>query len=462
LRKPLALAVLALAALVPSPGATGSVNGPNVVLIVTDDQTYDSLRYMPWLSSRDDWVRFTNAFMPTPLCCPGRSTLLTGQYSHHTGIMDNLAPETFRDSDTLATWLHAAGYRTALIGKYLNRYPWDKGSGYVPPGWDVFDAFYGSDDQSTTGEYYDYSLDENGTVTAFGSAPEDYSTDVITSKARDFIGSAPSPFFLELTPSAPHEPYTPAPRDVGTYGSIPIVHTEDFNEADVSDKPAWVRALPLMTATQVAKQDARLRSADETLLAVDDQVRAVTEALQAAGRLDDTVILFMTDNGYSFGSHRIRNKRCEYEYCIRTPLLIRYPGVPGGVRDQLVSAIDIAPTILDATGASATIPQDGRSLVPLVTGTATRWRRAVFFEWKGDGVIANPFDAVQTARYEYVELYAPQDLGGAVTERELYDLVADPHQLTNVAGRPDLARIQARLASRLAGFKAERAGSGGP
>lgn len=460
LRAVATLAVLAaLTATLPRSPAPQPDRRPNIVLIVSDDQTFDSLPHdppaMPYLQAAmqdpaDHWVTFTNAFLSTPLCCPSRATILTGQYSHNTGVRTNYDGDLFDESSTVATWLHDSGYRTGLIGKYLNGYPFGH-SAYVPVGWDRWLAKMQGGMASL---YYDYVLSDQGFPVWHGHAPQDYSTDVEAAAAGDFIRDAPSdrPFFLEVTPSAPHRPWTPAPEDAGAYAQMPIVEPASFGETDVSDKPAWVRVLPPYTTEQrLALHDIHRRSF-EALRAVDRLVAGVVEALREKGVLDNTVIFFLTDNGMSIGEHRWVGKTCAYEDCIRTPLAIRYPWSPAHTDPGLVSNIDLAPTIAAIAGVEPGIPVDGASLVPLLDvtwKTITDWRSGVLLEYVGDPHVPG-WSGIRTEDFLYVEY--------STGERELYDLTGrigppDPYELQNQATNPAYAAAAAQLAAQLAGLR---------
>lgn len=422
-----------------------SLTLPNIVLIVTDDQTAESVAKMPYVSGRTDWINFTNAFFNVSLCCPSRASILTGQYSHHTGVETNNDASKFKDANTLATWLHAAGYKTSLIGKYLNGYPW-KGvlSTYIPPGWDNWEVFSGATD------YYNYKLNENGVIKSYGTTAADYSTDVFASKAKTFIQNQTGPFFLMLTPYAPHSPWTPAPRyntKTASVGAIP--RFPDFNEADVSDKPLWVQSLPLLTATGSSSMDKKRRQHYQTLLAVDDMVRDVFDALQTnGGGVDNTVVIFMTDNGYSFGEHRFLGKICVYEECMRTPFLVRYPGQAGRTVSELIQNVDIASTLTALAGTSPTISQDGLSLIPLLENQFPSWRTGLLMHWIGgsNGTLTIPgFWAIRTSQYKYSEL--------TTGEKELYDIIADPYELQNQASQSAYTAIRNDLVTQLQQLK---------
>jgi len=419
------------------------LSSPNIVLILTDDQTVESVSKMPYLSSRTDWIRFTNAFDNVSLCCPARASLLTGQYDTHTGVLNNSGAHSgaaLAEGTALPVWLQTAGYTSALVGKYLNGYPFGRAL-YTPPGWSEWDTFVGAAD------YYNYVLNRNGTTESRGRASTDYSTDVFTGIADNFLATAAPPFFLHYSPHTPHSPYTPSPSHLADLSTAAVAHDPSFNEADVSDKPPFIQALPLQSAS--AMDDQRRRSWAMNL-SVDDAVKTFDATLAARGLLDNTVEIFMTDNGYAFGEHRWQHKRCEYDVCMRIPLMIRVPGHSGRDVAQLVTTPDIAPTIAALTGAVPQVPQDGVSLLPLIDGTATSWRDAVLEHWGGGGPVGqgNPpnFCAVRTDRYRYVRLKS------GVTE--LYDETADPSELQNQAHNPAYSTVASDLAGRLDAYKA--------
>ncbi len=455
-RPRVALAV-ALVTILGAPLAAGRAtppkpDRPNIVLILSDDQTPETLPHqppvMPYLQRRiedpnDHWITFSNAFLNTPLCCPSRATILTGRYSHETGVRSNDDGDRFDDSSTVATWLRSAGYTTALIGKYLNVYPFGRAP-YVPPGWS---RWFGRAQGAPGHLYYDYSLIQEGFPRAYGAAPSDYSTDVLSSLATSFIRTAPSgsPFLLYFAPSAPHNPWTPPPRYAGSWSGKPLPRPPGLNERDVSDKPAWVRGLPELTPAELRQVELDRRSAYESLRGLDDAVRAIVEALRERGVLDDTVIFFLTDNGLSLGEHRWLLKECPYEECISTPFVVRMPGATAHTDPHLVSNVDLAPTFAALGHATPTSPVSGRSLVPLLEGrTPPGWRSGVLLEWAGGNVVP-PWWGIRTKRFAYVEL--------GTGERELYDLRKDPFELTNLAGTPAVSALQARLARELGALR---------
>ncbi len=412
---------------------------PNIVFILTDDQPYTSVDKMPYVSSRTDWQIFDNAFLNVSLCCVSRATILTGQYDTHTGVIKNPFGPKLDTSETIATWLDAAGYTTGLVGKYLNKYPWNRGT-YIPEGWDYWVGLVNGQ------THYNYTLNENGVFKKYGSKPAHYGTDVFKQKAIEFIQTAEEPFFLYLSTPAPHGAFEPAPRHKGVYADEPVVLPPNFNEAS-ADKPAYIRNSPKVAAA-TARSDTRAQW--EMLLAIDEAVEAIDDTLAARGISDNTIVIFMTDNGYAHGEHRWTRKRCPYDVCLRTPLLIRYPGLEGKHIPQLVSNIDIAPTLKELAGATSGIAHDGVSLLPLLEGTAETWRTALLNRWGGGGAVsaANPpnFWSVRTDKYRYTELKSGV--------KELYDYTIDPYELDNKAGDAAYTSIQADLAMQLATLKA--------
>ena len=430
---------LVLAAAAPSAAPRPRGDRPNIVVILTDDQSFDTLPSeppaMPWLQSQiqdpsGHWLWFPDAIISTPMCCPSRATILSGRYSHHTHVRNNDEGERFDDTDTLPTWLHDGGYFTGISGKYLNKYPFGRGP-YVAPGWDRWVV---KRNTARTTTYYDYGFVDQGVPLQVRDAPASYATDLFADRAIDFIRSAPAdqPYFLYFAPSAPHPPWTPPRRHVGAFAGDAIPEPRSVNEHDVSDKPAWVQDLEPLDARERALLVRDQRRERETLLGVDDQVHRIVDAIAARGDLDRTVIFFLTDNGYSFGEHRIRGKRCAYEECIRTPLAVRVPGLRSATIDGMVSNVDLAPTIADLAGVTPGLPEDGRSFASALRGQAWRPPAGALIEWAGDASVP-PWQGVRTTDLVYVE-----DADGTA---ELYDLTgvagpADPLELRNRAGDP--------------------------
>ncbi len=431
---------------VSAPIAAAVLNGSSpqgdVVVILTDDQRYDMMSAMPLTSAllSAETVRFEQAFVTTSLCCPSRTSILTGQYVHRHQITGNYLPYggalKFPATSTIASWLHAVGYRTGLVGKYLNLY--QSMSPRIPPGWDDFEGLLSMQ------AYTNDTINQNGVVRVYGNSTQDYITDVLARLATDFITTTPSsqPLFLYFTPIAPHSPAVPHPADVGRYTGYPNYRPPSFNEADVSDKPSWVQALPPITQQLVNRSDVFHRRQLETLQSVDRAVVAIVAALKASGRWDRTLLIFMSDNGMTWGEHRIRDtKYCAYEECIRVPLWIRAPGLQARTDSSIVANIDLAPTIAAWGGFLPPGVVNGRNLLPLLTSPGTPWRTSLLIEHQNAGTPPTPDShGVRTARYLYNEF--------SNGERELYDLWTDPWELDNLAGDPANAAL-------IVGLKAE-------
>lgn len=436
----------------------GTAPRPNIVFILTDDQRWDMVGPLHSVSGVDpvmptvvrelqaNGVTFSNGFVTTPLCCPSRATIFSGLYAHTTGVHTNSLPDggasLFHDASTLPVWLKAAGYRTALYGKYMNGYK--DISPYVPPGWDEFHVF-----RETS--YYSYVLAENGVEKTFGFARKDYSTDVLRDKVVDFIhthGNDGQPFFVEYAPYAPHAPATPAARHLGMFNNLSPWRPPNFAEADASDKPAWVQAIDWTGTAETLNDNFRQKQL-ESLQAVDEAVAAILQALKDVGHLDDTFILFASDNGYSWGAHRWRPKDCPYEECLRVPVIVRYrPLAPLRRTDpSIVLNLDLCETFAELAGATPGPGVEGASLVRVIDGTEPTWRTDFVEEhWhslpEDVPIIQIPdFAGVHTPVWKYVEY--------VTGETELYNLVTDPFELQNGSHDPANAAIRQQLAARL-------------
>lgn len=447
----------------PPPTGTAAPGAPNIVLILTDDQRYDSMNSMPNVQKLlgAHGVTFPNAYVTTPVCCPSRTSILTGRYSRHTGVYENYGPNggapAFDESSSLATWLHSAGYHTALIGKYLNNYE-ALPACYIPPGWDTWDAIVGE----AADHYYNATITENGREVTYGAGPSGYQTTVLTSLATDWIARTSGPFFLYFAPSSPHRPAIPAPDDVHAYDNIPPYRPPAFNEPDVSDKP-WRDQVPPMTAFDIRVADHMNEHQREALISLDEGVAKIVDALKAKGVLDNTVIIFMSDNGWLLGEHRLLSKTWPYEESIKVPMVWRLPWAEQArVNPAQVLNIDLAPTIAELASAEPGLV-DGTSLVPLLKWDPTTWdpssgpppgtgRSDFVIEWLGRDLTGvqgpAPYEGVHTRRYVYIEY--------ANGWRELYDLETDPDQLNNLAGDPAYAELQAKMAERLKVLLAEQ------
>jgi len=427
---------------------------PNVVVLMTDDQTVESMRVMPNVRVllADQGVTFDNSFVSYALCCPSRSTFLTGQYTHNHGVWGNAAPNggyyKLDSTNTLPVWLSSAGYQTIHLGKYLNGYG-TRNNLEIPPGWG---EWQGSVDP-TTYRFYNYTLNENGKLVTYGTGAANYQTDVYARKAVDIVrrqAADPRPFFLWVAFLAPHsgaprEPDdpagqstpAPAPRHRNVFATQPLPTPPSFNEADVSDKPAGIRNRALLTPARIAALRENYQQRLESLLAVDEAVAQIVAELNAIGELDNTYIVFTSDNGFFHGEHRVpQGKVLLYEPSIRVPLIIRGPNLPRGQhRSQLVANIDLAATIVAATKARPGRVIDGRNLLPFARNPLLHAGRDLLLE-------TTTYSAIRTPRW----LYAEHVTG----ERELYDLARDPDELASLHADFRYERVKADLALRLA------------
>lgn len=401
---------------------------PNIVFILTDDQRWDTAtmsdggkEVMPNLRQEliSEGVLFSNAFVSTPLCCPDRASLLAGgYYAHNTGVLTNELPnggfEKFVDRDSLAVRLRQAGYETALVGKYINKYALT--DAYVPPGWSSFAALH----QIRSWFDYDVVLG-SGTpdVPAHGSivVSSQYLTRYLAQRATDFIASrGDAPFFLYYAPVAPHEPATPAPGDENLFAEF-TYKGRSAGEGDLTDKPRYVR--DLAKTYDAAEIESFARQQIRSLQSVDRSIAAILNAVRRKGLLEKTVFIFTSDNGYLWGEHRLEGKAYPYEESIHVPLIIRMPGVTPRVEDKpVVTNVDIGATISDLAGLNRVT--DGVSLRPLLEDPSTVWRTEFLIQGFGDLQWSGMRGSYGGRVWKYIE--------HASGERELYDLKADPFE----------------------------------
>ena len=416
----------------------------NVVLILSDDERSDGTTVMKNVRSllADHGITFTDAHVTTSMCGPSRASILTGQYSHHTGVLENFGPHSYpafkEESHDLGVWMHRAGYETALVGKYVNSYTDKYVHHRIPPGWDDWQVM----DSIPMEEYYNYSINDNGHLVHYGTKPADYSTTVLTNKAVRFIQQARHPFFLYFAPVAPHLPAIPARRDRGKLENLAPLHSPDFDQRNVGKEPwrFWHKNM-LSAAAKLYIKNIRIRQ-EESLLALDRSVRSVVQALRARHELNRTVIIYTSDNGFLWGEHRLGGKIWPYEESTHVPLIVRTPWTHSPHRNsQPVLNIDFAPTISALAGIKPGLPEDGRSLVPFLHGKRVPWRKAFLVEYLGKSALKQggppPYVAVQTKQ----QLYVKYRNGW----RELYNLKKDPWELNNVAGNPSTKPLQASL-----------------
>jgi arylsulfatase A-like enzyme len=454
----------------PAAGGGGSSRPPNIVLIRTDDQTEEQLteRTMPRTLRllAEPGTRFTNSIVTTPQCCPSRASVLTGQYGHNNGVLSNKAgyPALGRPVRTLPAWLNGAGYTTAHVGKWMKG--WVQVTGRpasVPPHWDQWHTTYREPTQ-----YYGYVISDNGRKTRYDHHDRDYVTRVLNRKAEAFVrrqAKRKRPFYLQLDHRAPHASTfdkkgesrcaghapQPDPRDKGRFENVPLPRPPSFDEADVSDKPPFLRR-SMLDPGIVDKITDRYQCALASLRAVDRGVRGIVKSLKRAHALGRTAFIFTSDNGYLAGEHRISNgKTLAYEESTRVPLVIRLPRTYTGGAPQPdavpepVANIDLTATILDlararpCTASGKCRVLDGRSLAGLAAGRPSDWPadRGLLVEYDGrsrDAVCA--FSAIRVPDRTYVEYSSVWDRTAQecrpTAAVELYDLQSDPFELENL------------------------------
>ena len=426
-----------------SPTAADEPERPNLVFVLTDDMRDDDLDHMP-ITRRllvDQGMEFTDAISPHPLCCPARAQLATGQYAQNNGVQHNRGVhggfQALDPTREASTWFRDSGYRTAFVGKFLNGYgPHD----VRPSGWSRWDAL-------TRGvyDYVDFSMTGDG-------APQRYTDSYVTSviedhtnrAVRDFAASG-DPFVVYAWHLAPHYRITPeggrglppaAPQDRDLFLDQRPSAFDDpaFDEADVSDQPAYLRHLsPVPRAEVAAENAARLRA----LQAVDRAVGSLVDTLDEQGVLDDTYIVFSSDNGYSLGEHRFVGKDVLTDEALQVPLVVRGPGIaPGSTSDLPVTLVDLPATFAALTDVAPQWLVDGTSLVPTLRGAAQTFRDTTLIQTGrtlGDGWSHR---GVRTARYLY---------GTDGTDGFLYDHLLDPEEMVNRIDDPAYAEVRAAL-----------------
>jgi N-acetylglucosamine-6-sulfatase len=454
--------------------AQSPVRKPNIILILSDDEDTKIHAFMPKTKAllEDQGVTLSNYFVTYALCCPSRSSLLRGQYPHNTKVEGNMLPQggyqkfaqQGLEASTIGTWLEGAGYRTVFMGKYLNGYG-NRGTdpAHVPAGWS---EWYGAIGNAPYQDF-NYDLNENGKTVHYGNAPGDYLTDVISGKAADAIKRAAQdgkPFLLYLAPFTPHSPANFAPRHANLFNDAKLPRPPSWNEADVSDKPVSIRNRAVLTDRQIAQMQALYVKRLKSLQAIDDLIENLVKTLQGTNQLENTYIVYTSDNGFHMGEHRLpQGKNTAFEEDIRVPFVVRGPGVPAAKKlEPMALNIDLAPTFAEIAGIKTPEFVDGRSLLPLVrSGNAPKpWRSSFMIERRGgpgaqreDGDAPDPqgaleFNAIRTADWTYAEY--------GNNERELYDLKRDPYQLENIAAKADPALVKA-LSARLAALAACKA-----
>ena len=420
-----------IAALMLAPFVARAADRPNIVFVITDDQRWDAMGCAghPFLKTPNmdrlarEGAMFTNAFVTTPLCSPSRSSFLTGQYVHTTGVIANgraMTPISHR-LVTFPRLLKDAGYESAYVGK------WHMGNDDAPrPGFDRWVSFKGQ------GVYRNPVLNVDGKP----ERKDGYITDIISDYAVDFINREHAkPFVLYVAHKAVHGPFTPAERHAGMYETEPLPQRPNVND-DMSGKPA-VRRERLKEHAKTKVGEKLIRDQLRCLLSVDEGLGRILDALDAKKLADDTLVIFTSDNGYLWNEHDLGDKRAAYEESIRVPLLMRYPKLikPGTKPTEMALNIDVAPTVLQLAG--ATVPKDvhGKSLVPIFEGKLGLWRGAALFEYFMEERFPRvpSWRALRTDRWKYIHYPDVADAD------ELYDLQTDPYEMKNLIADPRAA-----------------------
>ncbi|MDQ3728843.1 MAG: sulfatase [Actinomycetota bacterium] len=474
-------------------------DAPNIVFVLLDDATKAQYtkETMPftWRYMRQNATTFTDYIVTSPLCCPARASIITGQYGHNSGVLANSYGAIDDPRNVLPVWLQRAGYRTAHVGKFLNNFEQTLDDPADPtPGWDEWFT------QLEPQRYFDYEISDNGEPRAYGDRDEDYLTRVLNAKAADLIdefADRGETFYLELDAFAPHfaggqkgrcrGAAQPDPLDEGSFSDARVERSPALFEAHREDKPGFIQRLPVGSPTELRAKDDRYACALESLRAVDRGVEEIVSRLRERGLLDSTALVFSSDNGVFYGEHGIPDeKQFPYREAYEVPLQIALPDSLGGPtlaeNAAPVASIDLAPTLLEMAAAepcrapAICRPLDGRSLIPLLESeSATQ---------PGDGrprgieltLTQNnePYDrvceyfGVRSGRWAYIEHVTVARRGRSCRpseETELYDLDADPRQLLSLAGkRPAVEQRLRRLALSVRaceGASCRRLGRGG-
>jgi N-acetylglucosamine-6-sulfatase len=444
---------------------------PNIVFVLTDDLTRNLVPYMPHvLAMERAGMTFTNYTVTDSLCCPSRASIFTGMYPHDTHVWTNSGRrggfEAFyrnaEQNNTFATAVSSVGYRTAMMGKFLNQYApqahMSESSPYVPPGWSEWDVAGGGGYRE-----FGYALNENHVLRQYGSAPGDYLTTVLDGRAQQFIRSstaAGKPFLLEVATFAPHRPYVPAPADAHSFLHLKAPRTPAWNRLP-TNAPLWLAKRKPLSRAEIASINDAFQKRVEDVQSVDRMIGDLEQTIAATGQSNNTIFVFSSDNGYHMGEYRLNpGKLTAFDTDIRVPLVVMGPGIPAGVRNPaVVQNVDLAPTFDALAGAPIPPNTDGRSIVALLHGQHPKnWPTLALIEHHGPDL--NPADpdypqrgsgnpptyaAIRSPTFLYVRYHHG--------EREYYNLVRDPYELHNLAPRLTHRELQ-RLDAALAAFHA--------
>lgn len=466
-RAVLAAVVAALSLLVTACGSSSPLanlpsgpysNRPNIVFVLTDDLDTGLVKYMPHvLALERAGMSFSNYTVSDSECCPSRATIFTGEFPHDTGVYTNVPPDggfgTFYqrrdDEKTFATSLQAAGYRTALMGKYLNSYPvgfnpYNYPVDYVPPGWSEWDVIsngYGG---------YGYNMNRNHDLVTYGHSSDDYTNHVLTGLGQHYIAASAAdrtPFFLEIASFSPHHPFVPAPKDRGKFTDLRAPEGPSFNVLP-EHAPPWLANRKPLSPERIARLNTDYVRRVQSVQSVDRMIGNLEKTLRQAHQLRNTVFVFSSDNGYHLGQHGLgRGKLTAFDTDIKVPLVVAGPGIPAGtVNPDVVENVDLAPTFERLAGATVPLTVDGSSLVPLLHGEHPPWRTLALVEHHGpdrspddpdaQGFVAgNPpsYNAIRSKDWTYVRY----DTGA----REFYYRPNDPSESDNIIGSLSKARI---------------------
>lgn len=419
--------------------------------MLTDDLSWNLVRYMPHVQQlMQQGMTFSNYTVTDSLCCPSRTSIFTGMYPHDTHVWTNTGRlggfQAFyrhgEENNTFATAVSSVGYRTAMLGKFLNQYAprahMDESTPYVPPGWSQWDV-------AGSGGYreFDYTLNEDHALREYGTSASDYLTTVLDGQAQQFIRSSASdgkPFLLEVATFAPHHPYVPAPADAHSFLNLKAPRTPAWNRLP-THAPMWLRKHQPLTPAEIQGINQAFQKRVEAVQSVDRMIGNLERTVAASGQAQNTIFVFSSDNGYHMGDFRLTpGKLTAFDTDVRVPLVVMGPGIPAGVRNPaVVQNVDLAPTFDAIAGAPIPSNTDGRSMLPLLHGQhPANWPTLALIEHHGpDKNPADPdypqvgsgnpptYAAIRSPTFLYVRYRHG--------EREYYDLARDPYELHNLA-----------------------------
>ncbi len=433
--------------------AASPAKKPNIVFILTDDMAMNLVQYMPYVQAMQrEGTTFSNYFVTDSLCCPSRSSIFTGKFPHNTGVFTNSEPDGGYDqfnahgneAQTFAVALQKNGYKTAMLGKYLNGYhPAQNG---VPKGWNEWDV---------AGDGYpefNYALNQNGHVQRYGHDTDDYLTDVVARLGEAFVRkSAGHPYFIEIATFAPHAPYIPAPRDANKFPNLKAPRTRAYAARPDSSAPNWLKGIAPLRPREMEKIDEEFRMRAQSVQAIDKMIGEIRAMLAASGDDNNTFVFFSSDNGLHMGEYSMRpGKMTPFDTDIHVPLVAVGPGVAKGhVANEIVGNVDLCATFTELAETPTPGSSDGHSLVALLRGgPAAEWRGAALIEHHHPGQDASDPDA-PVPHGGNPPTYAALRLEGAMyveyqgDETGYYDLGRDPDELHNVAKKlPEAKRRQ--------------------